>query len=52
VPVQLARFDKFIGNNISIYVSKQIYYENIFYNEFNDTYFVSWILERVPYFPS
>jgi hypothetical protein len=29
---------KFIVNSINNYVSKQIYYENIFYNESNDTY--------------
>jgi hypothetical protein len=35
---------KFIVNNINVYVFKQIYYENISYNEFNDIYFISRML--------
>jgi hypothetical protein len=32
---------KFTVNSINVYVAKQIYYENISYNEYNNTYFVS-----------
>lgn len=35
---------KFVINTIIIYVSNEIYYENIYNNFSNYTYLVSWIL--------